>query len=213
MPSLSQTQQHFKTIVSDELWPWLSERGFLKRAQTFHRRVGGDWEVINVQRSAFSDRDDIRFTVNLGVAYAQLREVDLERWAAGQRPGENSAHLRIRIGTLIDRQDRWWQVGPATIPSTTGRELTDALSTFGIPWLEARSSIERVAALVADPEQRELQLDDHLRWMRELLRSAGLNDLADAAETERSRQNDALGLWREHPDDPDIRRQHPRGRL
>lgn len=185
MADLSQAQQHFNAIVDAELGPWLRARGFLKRGQNFHRRVGPNWEIVNVQRSTFSDRDDVRFTLNLAVAYGSLREQPSERWRDDQRPLAHNAHLKVRVGTLARGEDYWWIIGAETTPAAIGSELRTDLEGPGLAWLQARSSAANLALLLKDPLARQRQRPDELRWMRDVLTAAGVNQLADLVERER----------------------------
>lgn len=47
----------------------------------------------------------------------------------------------MRIGQLIDRHDRWWKNDP-----NGPEELTEAVSTYGLPWFDTVRTVEDQAA-------------------------------------------------------------------
>jgi hypothetical protein len=77
----------------------LKGAGFKRTRSTFHRQSGPNWEVVNLQRSQFSDREDVKVAINLGVGFELLRD-GMPGWKAGKRPPEHQCHLRTRLGQL-----------------------------------------------------------------------------------------------------------------
>ncbi|MDX6564906.1 MAG: hypothetical protein QOE10_568, partial [Gaiellales bacterium] len=102
-------QEAFDELVRDGVWPFLEARGFLRAKYTFHRRVGPNWQVINLQKRGSSDATRVTFTANLGVALDRLRSGSYD-WAPGRRPAEYRCHLRERVGYLLREDDTWWEV-------------------------------------------------------------------------------------------------------
>jgi hypothetical protein len=78
-------QQRYDELVRAHLGPLLEEAGFKRSRTTFHRPVGANWEAVNLQKSAYSDSEHIRFTINVGVGIDRLR-VGTSDWGEGKRP-------------------------------------------------------------------------------------------------------------------------------
>jgi hypothetical protein len=60
-------QEAFEEMLAEHIWPALKDKGFKRSKSTFHRPIYENWEVVNLQRSYYSDRYDVRFTVNVAV--------------------------------------------------------------------------------------------------------------------------------------------------
>jgi hypothetical protein len=115
-------------MVASVVAPELRVRGFRKRRNAFSRPTSDGWTVIDFQASQFGTRDDVSFTINLGVSFAELQATD------EGPPSLGRAHMRQRIGRLLDgSRDRWWPLDPgptsppsrqqSTAPSFTWRSL------------------------------------------------------------------------------------------
>jgi hypothetical protein len=136
-------QETFDALIREHVAPALKEHGFRRTRSTFHRAVGANWQVVNVQRSQFSDAGDIKLTVNLAVGLDRLRGGE-RNWGDGKRPPDYKCHLRVRLGQLLTGDDVWWDLRPDTDLDQLGELLTDAIERDGFPWLEARSVDERL---------------------------------------------------------------------
>jgi hypothetical protein len=101
------------------------------------------------------------------------------------------AHLRQRVGELLDGRDRWWRFDSTTDVTVLADELLTVLRRVGMPWLEARSGLERVLDLIS---QHPEALGWHdLRTLPELLAESGHADAAEAVEAEAERRGQAAG--------------------
>jgi hypothetical protein len=161
-------QDAFDALAGENVWPFLRERGFKRTKATFHRPVEDNWEVVNLQKSFFSDARKVQFTINLAVAVAALRD-SLRSWPDGRRPAASSCHFQERIGILAWGLDTWWTVGPETDREQLGSTLVDALEHHGLPWLAEHSSEAALLALTGDPGRmaREDVINQHWgeRWL------------------------------------------------
>lgn len=138
MAAVVTAQEAFDALIREHIAPALKARGFRRTRSTFHRPVGANWEVVNVQRSQFSDAGHIKLTVNVAVGIDRLRDGVLD-WADGKRPPDHKCHLRARLGQLVTGQDVWWDLRPDTDLGELGESLLEAIEHHGLPWLEARS--------------------------------------------------------------------------
>jgi hypothetical protein len=94
--------------------------------------------VINVQKSAWGTRDEISFTVNLGVRWDEASHIFATR-VGPQGPSESKCHIRQRLGILDKRpRDIWWAVdGGRWSPGEGSDCLKPILGTL-LPLLERR---------------------------------------------------------------------------
>jgi len=144
---MSAVRDRYERMIRDIVAPVLKAHGFKKQRRTFHRPVGDNWEVIDFQASQFSSADELSFTVNLAVGLARLRQGP-HTWDDGKRPPEPRCHVRERIGFLFpENLDRWWSITEDTDTEEVAHEITRILIQLGLPWLEARSTDERLRDL------------------------------------------------------------------
>ena len=182
-------QEAFDDLVSDGVWPFLEARGFMRSKFTFHRRVGRNWQVINLQKRSSSDATRVTFTANLAVALDRLRSGSYD-WAPGRRPAEYRCHLRERIGYLLRDEDTWWEVSADSNVVALADTITLVLELYALPWLDARSSDEALLALVCDPEAlRAEHGPERLRWLARLMDLLGEHDARRAVERESARRH------------------------
>jgi hypothetical protein len=99
--------------------------------------------LLALQKSAYSDKSEIRFTVNLFA-------VSHSDWAAGREvrpylPAKPSAGTiygvgaNERLGMLFpEAADTWWRVVAGQDPTAAAAAAISAVVQFGIPWLTAR---------------------------------------------------------------------------
>jgi hypothetical protein len=156
---MSETQERFDVMLRDNIWPHLRSLGFKRTRTTFHRAAGINWQVVNLQRSQFSNPGETSFTVNLGVAWEALRETKRGAdWKPGRRPLEYQCQLRMRLGQLLVGRDHWWDLGPDTDVEQLGGAVVDAIERYGLPWLDEASDTEAyldklIANLADEPWQ------------------------------------------------------------
>lgn len=184
-------QEAFDQLVTDGVWPFLEQRGFMRNRSTFHRKVGPNWQVVNLQRRRVSDASRVLFTANLGVALDRIRTGTYD-WAPGRRPAEYRCHLRERIGYLLRDGDTWWEVSADSNVVALAETVTLALELYGLPWLDARSSDEALVSLVRDPVALRAEGGpERLRWLARLMDLLGEHDARRAVELESARRHAA----------------------
>lgn len=149
---MATAQDTFRGLLADHFAPWLKERGFKRRDTTFRRRPDdAAWEIVNFQRSQFSDANAVSFTVNLGVAFDVLH--DEPSWNSRGWPLEYQCDFRQRIGALVDGEDRWWKVGPQSPTRGVVGNVLAALDA-ALPWLDAHADPQSLLAdALRDPSR------------------------------------------------------------
>lgn len=177
-------------MVAQNIGPSLKASGFKRSKATFHRPVGDNWEVVNLQRSRYSDREVVRFTVNLAVGIGRLREGVLT-WADGKRPNEYKCHFRERLGILSSGRDTWWRVSPDTNVVELAEAVLLAIETYGLPWLEARSTDEGLRSVARSDLSRVYA--HHLDILARLMDDLGDEQAGAMIERELQRRGAVRG--------------------
>ncbi len=104
------------------------------------------WALIGFQKSWYSDRAELRFTVNLLVVrrtvWAELVE---QRPHYGAKPSPLTHYgdsvRQERIGMLVDdREDKWWRIYPGQDLAVVESDVLSNLTEHGLPWLRSQVS-------------------------------------------------------------------------
>jgi hypothetical protein len=177
-------QDAFDELVRDGIWPFLRGHDFKRTKATFHRAVGDNWQVVNLQRSKWSDRRSVEFTVNLAVGLDRLRERQYD-WAEGKRPPDSRCHFRERLGFLLRGTDVWWKVRRRTNIASLADTINSAVEEHAFPWLDARSSEDAILALLRSPGQLRAEPTHHLLWFEKLAARIGDEEVTRAVVAER----------------------------
>jgi hypothetical protein len=116
------------------------------------RGSGGRFELpsenyraqLGFQKSAYSEGQEVRFTVNLSV----IRRDEWEALAAakpylGERPTPSTKYGawadQVRIGKLApDGEDKWWRIVRGVNSSDVRDDAAHDLLIYGVPWLRER---------------------------------------------------------------------------
>jgi hypothetical protein len=134
------TQIRFDSLVSKTLWPNFKAKGYRKRENNFWFYNSTGWgKIVNVQKSAFSDRTAIRFTVNTGL-YLVKADTMFET-AKEERFLEPDCLVRKRIGNLTKlKQDLWYDLTEATPPYILEQVVLHDFISLVFPYLDAIQS-------------------------------------------------------------------------
>lgn len=133
------TRDRYDELISTVIAPGLRERGFRKRRNAFFRQLDSGWTLIDFQASQFGTLEDVSFTINLGVSFVELHGAD------EGPPSLTRAHVRQRIGAVLDRgEDVWWELHPTSDGVAVAWEVRDALDRAAIPWLDKRAVLHNV---------------------------------------------------------------------
>lgn len=137
-------QDHFRSMVKEELAPQLRRMGFRGSGARFELPSDTHWLLLGLQKSTSSTADEVRFTVNLSA-------VDRQAWAAkyetdawiGEKP---SANVRgplttwQRLGILVSGTDTWLSVRANGPTAEVVGTVVDGIRNHGVPWLRAQES-------------------------------------------------------------------------
>lgn len=142
--SFATTQDAYKELVTVYLSPALRDMGFRGSGGKYQLPSESHWSLIELQKSAFGDRSDMTFTLNLFVvprdSWMQTgKRVSIQ----GLRPESGTyrdGFERARLGMLAgsDDRDHWWSLQPDTDLAALSRTVLTDLERVGMPWMIAR---------------------------------------------------------------------------
>jgi hypothetical protein len=158
--------------------------GFTRRKSVWNRRIDDVVEVIDVQVSTSGDT----VTVNAGVLDPTVHEAI---W--GEEPPkfveEPLSTVRARIGELLDRKDRWWQLGSEQAVG----EIVDTVTQVVLPFLQRMHHRGEMASWLDRAEVVKR------RQHAEILGLAVLKNLvggqSEACELLAAQRKRAIGAW------------------
>lgn len=148
-------RESYDVIVKGHVAPVMKAAGFKKAGTQWRLRGEIAWGVVNMQKSAFSSRDEISFTMNVGVRFDAAHRAAYPNakrmWE--KPPTEPECHVRERIGWFMpEPHDHWWNVvDHRDVPKIVG-ELVPLLREKAVPW---------VVATMNDAEQAAKMLEVH----------------------------------------------------
>jgi hypothetical protein len=139
-------QDTYASMLKDRISPRLREAGLVGSAGRFSLPSDSHWALVGFQKSAFSDRYEVRFTINLvAVKKSDWDQLRLEQPHLAKRPQPTFHHpepaLSMRIGQLVDDgEDKWWRIVPTGDQEPIADEVIRDLTEAGIPWLREQIS-------------------------------------------------------------------------
>jgi len=141
------TRERYDEMIKTELGVELRTLGFKRRRNAFFRKTDQGWTLVDFQASQFGTREEVSFTINLGVSFVELQADE------GGAPSLGRALIRERIGRLLDASgDIWWNLDPDSDVAAVATTINDAVTREAIPWLDARASLAQLlSAARADP--------------------------------------------------------------
>ncbi len=119
---------------------------FKKKQNNFYRQLDEVGQVINFQKSSFYSKNDIHFTINIGIFEPKF-------WSSSKAkeipkfPKEYECFLRLRIGKLKSDRDIWYDVNQEDeLENTIKSDLND----FILPFFEKLNSIEKLIEFITN---------------------------------------------------------------
>lgn len=140
-------QDAYRVLVNAHVSPALRELGFKGSAGRYQRPSETHWSLLELQRSAYSDRDEVKFEANLYVVPSSLwrpRGKSISIQALRPVPGVFwDADNEKRLGMLAnDDIDVWWSLTPMTDLTVLVEGFVSDLTTYGLPWMDAREQAQ-----------------------------------------------------------------------
>ena len=119
------------------LWPLFKERGYKKTGANFRYYDPSGWgKILNIQKSQFSDRNSISFTLNTGLYLPETERLWL--WSgqiSGEKFLEPDCLIRKRIGVLNgSQQDSWYELDEQSEPAILLHRVQQDVLDYVLPY-------------------------------------------------------------------------------
>ncbi len=133
-------------VIRAGLAPALRAEGFRKDGRTFRRVRDECIQVVSLQSSRSSTAEEVRFTMNVGVYFRQVRAMLEGCGGPGRRgPSESDCTLRAQIGSFSPGlAGAWWTATRGSAPEVLralGDEILGAYQQQARPWLDRVSDL------------------------------------------------------------------------
>lgn len=145
-PGAASAQSLYAVLMKERFAPYLREAGFRGSGGRFRLPSESHWAQVGFQKSVYSDRRELRFTVNLScVSQAEWESQRAAKPYLSEIPRPGTFYGKwvhhTRLGALVpDGGDKWWSLSPGQDPEPVVADLLHDLENYGIPWLRATSS-------------------------------------------------------------------------
>lgn len=146
----------FDLIIKEGFQAVLKPLGFKKKGNNFYLQLKELGQIINVQKSMFGSKDDIRFTINTGIfvpeywnGFYNYHNKELPIY-----PTEPLCLIRKRIGEIRNTSDTWYDVTEHTNEEKRIVEIRQNLQDHILPYFKTVETREACLDLL----DQEVQL-------------------------------------------------------
>jgi len=134
-------------LVDRFIKPIMSANSFRKDKLTWNRGKGEIIHLLDIQKSQWNDKNDISFTINLGVCVKSERQIFWNK-PFPKTIRRLDCFLYLRVGRLFDNHDHWWTLKPSDDIDRVGKKLQEIIENKCIPFLDNLDSINKAIAFV-----------------------------------------------------------------
>ena len=141
------TQTKFDTIVKEGFTSLLKPLSFKKKALNYYRWLVEVGHIINIQKSSYSNRDDIRFRINIGIFEPKFWLGYYDFKHTGQVPDyptEPVCIIRKTINKLRGRNDLWYEVDENTYEQELIKRVREDIQQYILPFFKQYDSVEKI---------------------------------------------------------------------
>jgi len=102
--------------------------------------------IINIQKSYYSTKDDIRFTINVGIFSPEywLACFNYHNKDVPAYPSELECMIRERISGMRGLRDIWYNITPMTDIEELITEMKYNISSFILPFFEKLNTVQKL---------------------------------------------------------------------
>lgn len=124
-------------VINQRVHSLLEPLGFNRKGSSnlWNRRIDGFIDVLDIQVSQFSST----YTINIGVVDVVAFQI-FKDGAPPEFVYEPDATIRDRIGSLIDRYEKWWEIDD---PDSADDTVT-CIRDYALPFFESHKSHQAV---------------------------------------------------------------------
>jgi hypothetical protein len=136
----------FDKIIKDGFHEILKPLGFKKKANNFYLKLDTIGQIINVQKSAWGNKNNIDFTINTGIFVPEywLAYYDFSEKGLPDYPTEPECLIRKRIGNIRNQHDTWYHIKETTDEEKLIVEMRKNLTEFILPYFDRLNSTEKM---------------------------------------------------------------------
>ncbi len=142
----TEAEMKFDRIMKQSFHEVLKPLGYKKKINNFYIQRQGFGQIINIQKSVWRTKNDINFTINIGLflpeywagmIYNQGKPIPIF-------PTEPECVIRKRIGHLRKQHDIWYDITEKTDESILIAEMRMNLDKFILPYFNTNNSKEEI---------------------------------------------------------------------
>ncbi|MFI1770305.1 DUF4304 domain-containing protein [Thalassobellus citreus] len=139
-------QEKFEHLVINFFKPIFKENGFRIPALNFYKDCGEFRKIVQIQKSQFNSKTDLKFTMNIGI-FDKLINEKISRFGIIKTPKPHDCALAKRIGKLLpEKLDKWYEINSKTSLEKLQLELESDLNNYLFPYLNKFEIIENVVS-------------------------------------------------------------------
>lgn len=142
----TETQEKFDRIIKESFIEILKPLGFKKKANNFYLPLEKIGHIINIQKSYYSTKDDIRFTINVGIFSPEywLACFNYHNKDVPAYPTEPECMIRERISSMRGLPDIWYNIITTTDIEELIAEMKYNISSFILPFFEKLNTVQKL---------------------------------------------------------------------
>lgn len=142
----TETQEKFDRIIKESFIEILKPLGFKKKANNFYLPLEKIGHIINIQKSYYSTKDDIRFTINVGIFSPEywLARFNYHNKDVPAYPTEPECMIRKRISCMRGLDDTWYSITKTTDIKELIAEMKYNISGFILPFFEKLNTVQKL---------------------------------------------------------------------
>jgi hypothetical protein len=136
----------FDKVIKEGFYELLKPLGFKKKTNNFYLQLETLGQIINVQKSAYGNKDSIRFTINTGIFVPEywVAFYNYSNKGLPDNPTESECLIRKRIGELRNQLDTWYDINDRTDEQQLISEMQKNLTDFILPYFQRFNSTEKM---------------------------------------------------------------------
>jgi hypothetical protein len=163
-------------LVQKETAELVRPLGFKRKGAILFKKSDDNFGVLHFQSSSASSKDEIIFTLNVGVIIGKLAD-PREYSQLVRHPSSIHSQIRERIGFLLpEREDTWWKVSKAVNVPKLSADFSRVVFEKAVPFIERYMKPENVLSdweRGISPGLTERETVEYLARLRKLIDGSG----------------------------------------
>jgi len=136
----------FEKIIKEGFQEQLKPLGFKKKGNNFYLQLEHIGQIISVQKSAWGNKNAIRFTIDTGIfvpeywtGFFNFRDSEMPDY-----PKYTDCLIQLRIGQIKKQRDTWYDINDGTDEEELIAEMKNNVANFILPFFETVNNMEKV---------------------------------------------------------------------